>query len=180
MSDRRKSSKGRPKGTGRVPKETYINDPLYQAMERDRRRNYRAGRQWLDNRRRQRRRATDPDFCDRERARRYGLSLADFRAMLERQGHACAICRRADRPLQLDHFHATNTPRGFLCRKCNLGLGNFDDDPSLLRAAAAYLEAARATTGKRRRARCGRLIARVVGIVRALILRARSVVATGA
>ena len=90
-----------------------------------------------------RRRATEADFRDRERARRYGLSLEELRAMLARQGNACAICRKAGVGLHIDHCHATGKVRGLLCRKCNQGLGNYNDDPSLTAAATAYLKAAR-------------------------------------
>jgi hypothetical protein len=69
--------------------------------------------------------------------------LQDYRAILERQGNACAICKMPAKPLCVDHCHATGKVRGFLCRNCNLGLGNYNDNPDLHRAGAAYLEAAR-------------------------------------
>jgi hypothetical protein len=64
--------------------------------------------------------------------------------MLARQHGACAICKRiSSKRLCVDHCHATDKVRGLLCWGCNIGLGNFADDPSRLREAAAYLEAAR-------------------------------------
>jgi Recombination endonuclease VII len=123
-------------------KTLYADDPLYRYLTLTRARSYRARRKQGDNARR-RKRAMEPDVRDKERARRYGLSLQDYRAILARQGMACAICKRSDRPLCIDHCHATGKVRGFLCRKCNLGLGYYDDDPSLLRAATTYLEPAR-------------------------------------
>jgi hypothetical protein len=71
----------------------------------------------------------------------HGISVAEFDAMLKRQNGACGIC---ERPFQhtphIDHDHATNTVRGLLCNKCNLGLGHFEDNPTFLRNAARYLE----------------------------------------
>ncbi len=97
---------------------------------------------FLKNDRRRVRRALEPDYRDAERARRYGLSLADYRALQERQGHACAICRKVTRDLCIDHCHVTGRVRGLLCRSCNSALGFCADDPRLLRAALAYLQAA--------------------------------------
>jgi recombination endonuclease VII len=122
---------------------SWEQDPFYQSLTRERRRARRASRKDFINARVRQRRLTDPDFRDRERARRYGLSLEEFRAILERQGNACAICRKSGRPLFIDHCHETRQVRRLLCRKCNVGLGCFDDDPELLRAAAEYLEATR-------------------------------------
>ena len=97
---------------------------------------------FLKNDRRRVRWALEPDYRDAERARRYGLSLADYRALEKRQGHACAICRTVTRVLCIDHCHVTGRVRGLLCRSCNSALGFYADDPRLLRAALAYLQAA--------------------------------------
>lgn len=127
---------------------SYEQDPLYQYLTRERRRNYRLSRREIINASERRRRASDPDRRDKERARRYGLAIEELRAMRTQQGHACAICRRSDRPLAVDHCHVTEMVRRLLCGNCNTGLGCFNDDPMLLRAAAAYLEAARREQGR--------------------------------
>lgn len=85
------------------------------------------------------------------RCRTYGLTKEQFLTELEkREGH-CDICGREQLPrrdgslpdLVLDHDHATNRFRGFLCRGCNTALGGFCDDPASLRAAADYIERSR-------------------------------------
>ena len=40
----------------------------------------------------------------------------------------------------LDHCHETLTFRGWVCHKCNTGLGAFNDSLELIRAAERYLE----------------------------------------
>lgn len=58
---------------------------------------------------------------------------------------SCAICGGKSE-LVGDHDHATGKPRGILCRKCNLAIGNMRDEPRFLREAANYLEGARTST----------------------------------
>ena len=123
----------------------YAEDPLYRQLSLARKRAYRAGRKQVDNARRRRRWATDPDYREKQRARRYGLSLQEYRTILARQGNACAICKKSDQPLCIDHCHSTGKVRGFLCDNCNRGLGCYEDDSTRTRAATAYLEAARNT-----------------------------------
>lgn len=56
-------------------------------------------------------------------------------------GH-CEICLSPDsgkNDWNLDHIHATHQFRGWLCSRCNGGLGMFKDDPELLEKAIAYL-----------------------------------------
>lgn len=72
----------------------------------------------------------------------YGITTAQFEALLRQQGGACAICRRrVTRLLHIDHCHRTGRVRGLLCFACNTSLGFLDDDVERLRAAIEYLEA---------------------------------------
>lgn len=74
---------------------------------------------------------------------RYGLAPGEYGRMLELQDGCCAICKTSNaggRRWHVDHDHATGKVRGLLCSACNLGIGKMGDDPSRLRAAAAYIE----------------------------------------
>lgn len=58
------------------------------------------------------------------------------------ESNVCAICKQPEsrkRHLALDHDHATGNIRGFLCSRCNIGLGFFRDDISYLGSAIEYL-----------------------------------------
>lgn len=83
----------------------------------------------------------------------YGITHADYVAMLEAAGNVCTICRKPEtmktrygkpKPLHIDHCHRTGKVRGILCGSCNTALGYMQDDPERLRAAAQYLERAAA------------------------------------
>lgn len=81
---------------------------------------------------------------------RYKLTVGEYEALLEAQGHACAICYKPDRRgfrLSVDHDRSCcpsdrscgDCVRGLLCNDCNKGLGAFKDDPAALVSAAEYL-----------------------------------------
>jgi hypothetical protein len=91
-------------------------------------------------------------------AKHYGLTVADYDALLKRQGGVCAICGK-DEPnahgrtgkqfrLAVDHCHDTGQVRGLLCQKCNRAIGLLGDDPVLMRKAISYLLRARQNTIK--------------------------------
>jgi hypothetical protein len=71
--------------------------------------------------------------------RRYGITADEADAMLADQGGLCAICQEAPAD-HVDHDHDTGAVRALLCFNCNGGLGQFRDDPAVLRAAADYIE----------------------------------------
>ena len=83
--------------------------------------------------------------------RNYGITEEDYDAMVVAQNGLCAVCGkppktggvRAASRLHVDHDHVTGRVRALLCLTCNHGLGNFYDNPELMRAAAAYVEAFR-------------------------------------
>lgn len=60
---------------------------------------------------------------------RYGLTEADFNAMVVLQAGKCALCLRdPGYRLFVDHCHATGKVRGLLCSKCNGALGWFENN----------------------------------------------------
>jgi len=81
------------------------------------------------------------------RLRNTGWTAEAFEAAWAAQGGCCSICRvamkksgRGGQSVTSDHCHAQDKPRGLLCHRCNTGLGQFQDQPERLRAAAIYLE----------------------------------------
>jgi hypothetical protein len=71
--------------------------------------------------------------------RRYGMTAEEADYLLERQDGLCAICGVAP-AVHVDHDHETGQVRALLCFNCNGGLGQFKDDPYVLRMAAFYVE----------------------------------------
>lgn len=103
----------------------------------------------------------DPEFAERRRAqwrvyantnrkelekKKYewtyaGFTYEDRDAMLAVQGFKCVICDRdITKRHMTDHCHKNGHVRGMLCHNCNTLLGLSKDNPTVLRAAAEYLE----------------------------------------
>ena len=79
---------------------------------------------------------------DLRMVRRYGITLAQFRVMLEDQAFKCKICDKSiadGGSAVVDHCHKTGAVRGLLCRKCNSGIGMLEDNPKVMRRAADYV-----------------------------------------
>lgn len=74
---------------------------------------------------------------------KYGISPEQYLSLYKQQEGKCKICG-AELPdgeyLHVDHDKETGEVRGLLCRNCNLGLGNFKDNPKILEKAIEYLE----------------------------------------
>lgn len=117
-------------------------------------------REWnAANRDRIKQRNAAARLADPERKRRdhrqfwlraYGLDEEAYQALLVAQNYVCAICQSPEtwidartgdpRRLAVDHCHKTGKVRGLLCGSCNRGIGQFRDDPSLLKRASVYLQ----------------------------------------
>jgi tripartite-type tricarboxylate transporter receptor subunit TctC len=130
----------------------YAEDEEYRNEKKER--NRKSGPRKKELRRQKR--ESDPEFREQERKHsaksrfklKYGLTQGDYDRMLLSQRGVCAICEQTCRwRLCVDHCHCTKQVRGLLCMRCNTGLGQFRDDPRLLRKAAAYLDAWRKGAG---------------------------------
>jgi len=106
-------------------------------------------------------RERDPDYLRKYVLSKYGLTLESFADLLAKQGGVCAICGTDEPRGRYEQWHIDHDQtccpsprgkhgccgrciRGLLCANCNIGLGNFQDDPIQLRAAADYIEMRRA------------------------------------
>jgi hypothetical protein len=73
--------------------------------------------------------------------RSYGMDQEQFDLLLKSQMGRCAICsRELIERIHVDHDHSTSIVRGLLCHSCNVGLGFFKDDVSILSNAIEYLK----------------------------------------
>jgi hypothetical protein len=83
-------------------------------------------------------------MSDLKRKYRYGLTVEDYRSMLDAQNWECLGCSVSFtmKSPHVDHDHTTGKVRGLLCRRCNSALGMAKDDPNILRSLIAYLEQA--------------------------------------
>jgi Recombination endonuclease VII len=80
------------------------------------------------------------------RLRRFGLTPEQFDAMLEAQGHACAMCHtpfKEDKPVFIDHDHTCCADEKSSCGECirvpldlscNTALGHIERKYDLARA----------------------------------------------
>ena len=88
-----------------------------------------------------------PDRCrELSLKRKYGLTILEVNAMVEKQGGVCAICQQIPQgkkhhsQLHVDHNHITKQIRGMLCGNCNKALGLVREDPQVLEAMIKYLD----------------------------------------
>lgn len=99
----------------------------------------------------QNKRRRESDRNRRTALAQHGMTVADYEVKFAAQSGKCALCGRKHEDgvnaagwrkpaMHVDHDHATDKLRDLLCSNCNLGLGNFQDDPALLWAAAGYIE----------------------------------------
>lgn len=72
----------------------------------------------------------------------FGMTFEDEQRIMDDQGGVCAICggESGRRPFfDIDHEHDSGLFRGFLCHRCNKGLGLLGDDTKSIKKALEYL-----------------------------------------
>jgi len=77
----------------------------------------------------------------------YDMTVEEYQKLWKKQEGKCAICKLTSEEtsnrctrLFVDHCHTTQEVRGLLCQQCNMGIGAFKDNGSLLIAAMRYLK----------------------------------------
>lgn len=73
---------------------------------------------------------------------KFGLSLEQYDKLIQ-EAKVCGLCSKpfvSNNGPVLDHNHKTGKHRLVIHRLCNAAIGIFNDDPTLCRLAAEYLE----------------------------------------
>jgi hypothetical protein len=90
-----------------------------------------------------------PDFKAKSRCRtlqrKYGITHAEYEALLKAQNGTCALCPRTETStkygvLVVDHDHTSGRVRGLLCDPCNHALGILGDNEAGLLKAISYVK----------------------------------------
>lgn len=100
-------------------------------------------------------RTANPEMYREITVRVYGITLAEYGALLLAQGGVCAVCKQPEtqfmngavKALCVDHDHACcpskhscgKCIRGLLCHFCNMAAGFLRDNPATAIAMADYL-----------------------------------------
>lgn len=75
--------------------------------------------------------------------KRFGITLDEYEALLDKQGGCCAICGGGPgakgKSYAVDHDHPTGKIRGILCSKCNRGLGYAGESLQIFGRIVEYL-----------------------------------------
>lgn len=90
-----------------------------------------------------------PDKYRQLNLNKYGITIAEYDAMLEKQGGVCKACSEPETrkgrdgepvALHIDHCHETGRVRGLLCHRCNCALGYAREDAKVLTGLINYIE----------------------------------------
>lgn len=88
-------------------------------------------------------RANREAYRDKWLRRTWGISLAEFTALLDGQDGRCAICGTKNpgkKGFAIDHDHSTGRIRGVLCRGCNTGIGLLGESVDTMISAIEYIK----------------------------------------
>jgi len=74
---------------------------------------------------------------------KYGVSIEWVEERLAAHDYKCKVCETEMKlhtnTVAIDHCHETGEVRDVVCKKCNLAMGQFRDDPKLIEKAIDYL-----------------------------------------
>ena len=76
--------------------------------------------------------------------KKYGISIDEYKKMLKEQNNRCIICN-TNKPggqgnFPVDHDHLTGQLRNLLCNRCNMLIGQAQDNINVLENAIEYLK----------------------------------------
>ena len=100
---------------------------------------YQANKDSMDKRSSSWQRANPASVYKYHTKRKYGLTEEEFQKLKEIK--ACEICNSIEK-LCIDHRHSDGKVRGVLCNSCNVGIGYFKEDLTMLQNAIEYLRRA--------------------------------------